>query len=75
MPQSKRPTEKQRDARWRNHRIWRLRGAWWNCGPLDPDLLDLVRGTIDLQLKRLGAEPEGEREKTRQQKFREEHGG
>lgn len=62
-------TEKQRAARDRNHRIWRLRGAWSNHGPLDHDLSKQVQDIIDLQLTRLGAEPEGVRWANRRKKW------
>lgn len=62
-------TEKQREARWRNHRIFRLRGAWWNCGPLDYDLQEIVRDAIDMQLTRLGVETEAERQRKRREEW------
>jgi hypothetical protein len=69
---SKRPTQKQNEARMRNHKIWRLRGLWWNMGLLDPDLKAMAQKAIDTQLVRLGAVTEQARDKVRRRELEKE---
>ncbi|MFN3474046.1 MAG: hypothetical protein ACK4ZW_08380 [Blastomonas sp.] len=49
----------------RNFRIFRLRGLWWQLGPLSPERMDAVRLIVDDQLRELGAEPEAGRKEKR----------
>lgn len=50
------PTEAQKNARWRNHLVWRLRGLWWNVGLLTGERRDAARAAIDAELEAMGAE-------------------
>lgn len=56
------PSAKQRAARDRNWRIWKLRGLWWNSFPMTGERLLAFRLAIDAELTVLGAEPETERQ-------------
>jgi len=56
------PSDKQRAARDRNWRIWKLRGLYWNSHPLRGERLAAYQAVIDGALSDLGAEPETERE-------------
>lgn len=55
------PSAKQKAARDRNWRIWKLRGLYWNSFPMAGAHRDAYRAAIDAQLIELGAEPETER--------------
>jgi len=55
------PSGKQTAARQRNWAVWRLRGLYWNSGPLKGARLAEFREVIDAALADLGAEPETER--------------
>jgi hypothetical protein len=56
------PSAKQRAARDRNWRVWKLRGLWWNSFPLTGERLTAFRAAVDAELEMLGAEPEGSRQ-------------
>jgi hypothetical protein len=70
------PSDKQRAARDRNWRVWKLRGLWWNSFPMTGERRDAYRAAIDAELALLGAEPQGvrlareEREAASYEKFR-----
>ena len=55
------PTDKQRAARDRNWRVWKLRGLWSNAFPMTGERLDAYRAAVDAELIHLGAEPETQR--------------
>jgi hypothetical protein len=52
------PSDKQRAARDRNWRVWKLRGLWWNSFPMTGERRDAYRAAIDAELALLGAEPQ-----------------
>ena len=56
------PTAKQKAARDRNWRVWKLRGLWWNSFPMSGDRLLAYRAAVDAELSALGAEPETARQ-------------
>lgn len=56
------PTDRQRAARDRNWRVWKLRGLYWNAYGMTGEHLAAYRAAIDAQLAELGAEPETERD-------------
>lgn len=58
---SRPPSPKQRAARDRNWRVWKLRGLYWNSHPMAGEYLIAYRAAIDAQLAALGAEPETQR--------------
>jgi len=60
------PSPKQKAARDRNWRIWKLRGLWYNSFPMTGERLIAYREAIDAELVNLGAEPETAR-KTRKE--------
>lgn len=67
------PSDKQRAARDRNWRVWKLRGLWSNSFPLSGDRLLAYRAAIDAELAILGAEPEtARRERLRREADRYE---
>lgn len=56
------PTNRQRVARDRNWRIWKLRGLWWNSFPMTGERLLAYRAAVDAELIRLEAESETDRQ-------------
>lgn len=56
------PSDKQRAARNRNWRVWKLRGLWWNSFPMSGERLLAYRAAVDAELSALGAEPETDRQ-------------
>lgn len=66
-----RSTEKQRAARERNHRIWRLRGLWSQLLLLTGSRRTSAQSLVDAELELLGAEPETVRRERGQRELRE----
>lgn len=56
------PTERQRVARNRNWRVFKLRGLWASCGLLAEPYRTAARRAIDDDLLASGAVPQGLRE-------------
>jgi len=55
----------QRAANNRSFQIFQLRGLWALCGRVSEPRRSLIRQLIDDDIRALGAEPEGDRQKER----------
>ena len=71
-PAGKPPSERQKVARDRNWRIFKLRGLWYQAWALTGERRDAMQALVDQEIALLGAEGEGPR-RERQREDRERY--